>query len=131
MIPRRWLILVALGSGLLAGGTFYLATQQGGVVVAARDVDIPHPLTADDVEIRSMSAALIPDDAARRIEDVIGLVPRSTLLRGQLIFTRSLGEGRPSSLRPHAPVNGHGGAHAAWLPARRPAASRRASPRWR
>ena len=92
MIPRRWLIAVAVASGLLAGVTFFLATQHVEVVVAARDIDVLRPLTADDLETRSLSLDLVPDDVARRLEDVIGLVPRAPIQRGQMIFTRSLGE---------------------------------------
>ena len=92
MIPRRWLIAVAVASGLVAGATFFLATQRVDIVVAAHDIDVLRPLTAEDLETRSLSLDLVPEDVARRVEDVIGLVPRSPIQRGQMIFTRSLGE---------------------------------------
>ena len=92
MIPRRWLLGVAIGCGLLSGGVFYLATARADVVVAVRDMDVPRALTADDVAVRSLSLDLVPDDAARRTEDVVGLVPRGPLLRGQLVLTRALAE---------------------------------------
>ena len=92
MIPRRWLLVVAIGCGLASGAVFYLATARAEVVVATRDIEVPRALTADDVEVRSLSLDLVPEDAARRAEDVIGLVPRSPLLRGQLVLTRALAE---------------------------------------
>lgn len=92
MIPRRWLLAVAIACGLVSGTVFYLATARADVVVVARDVDVLRALTADDVEMRSVSLDLVPDDAARRTEDVVGLVPRAPLLRGQLVLTRALAE---------------------------------------
>ena len=92
MIARRWLVVIAIVCGAIAGGTFFMATQRGDVVVVARDIDVPRALVADDLEVRSLSADLIPDDAARRIEDVVGLVPRAPLQRGQLIFGRAVSD---------------------------------------
>ena len=92
MIPRRWLLAVAVACGLVSAVVFYLATARADVVVAARDLDVPRALGADDVELRSLSLDLVPQDAARRTEDVIGLVPRAPLLRGQLVLTRALAE---------------------------------------
>ena len=92
MIPRRWLLAVAIACGLVSAVVFYLATARAEVVVAARDLDAPRALTADDVEVRSLSLDVVPEDAARRTEDVVGLVPRTPLLRGQLVLTRALAE---------------------------------------
>lgn len=92
MIPRRWLIVIAAASGLVAGVVFYVATARAEVVVAARDIEVPRALTAEDLEVRSLSLDAVPEDAARRTEDAIGLVPRAPLMRGQLVLTRGLGE---------------------------------------
>ena len=92
MIPRRWLLAVALASGVVAGGTFFVATAHADVVVMARDIDAPRPLVADDLEVRSVSLDVVSDDAIRRPEDAIGLVPRAPLLRGQLVLTRALAD---------------------------------------
>ncbi|HZP97323.1 MAG TPA: Flp pilus assembly protein CpaB [Candidatus Limnocylindria bacterium] len=92
MIARRWLVLVAVVAGLLAGGVYEAAMQREDVVVAARDIDAPRPLTADDLEVRSVSAGLAPQDAAHRLEDLVGLVPRAPLTKGQLILTRSVSD---------------------------------------
>lgn len=92
MIPRRWLLAAAIASGLVAAGTFYVATAHADVVVAARDIDAPRPLVAEDLEVRSVSLDLVTDDVLRRTEDAIGLVPRAPLLRGQLLLTRALAD---------------------------------------
>ena len=92
MIPRRWLFALAIAAGFLAAGLYYAATQRADVVIVARDIDVPRAITREDVELRSLSAELVPSDAAQRIEDVIGLVPRAPLLRGQLVLTRALAE---------------------------------------
>lgn len=90
MISRRWLFALAIAAGCLAAVLYYAATQKADVVVVARDIDVPRAITREDVEVRTVSAELAPADAASRIEDVIGLVPRAPLLRGQLVLNRSL-----------------------------------------
>ncbi len=92
MIPRRWLIALAVASGLIAGAVYEIAMQREDVIVAARDIDVRRPLAAEDVEVRSLSAGLAPPDAARRPEDVVGMLPRAPLLRGQIVLTRSVSE---------------------------------------
>lgn len=66
--------------------------QREDVVVVARDVDVPRPLTASDVEVRSVSVGLVPDDVVRRPEDVVGLIPRAPLLRGQIVVARAVSD---------------------------------------
>ncbi len=88
--PRRSLIALAIASGSLSAALYLSATQRSDVVVMARDVDEPRPLTAGDVEIRAIAAELAPPDVLRRIEDVLGLTPRAPLLRGQLVLERAV-----------------------------------------
>lgn len=90
MIARHWLIALAVAAGCLASGLYLFATQRADVVVVSRDVELPRPLTRDDLEVRTVSAELAPPEAAQRIEDVIGLVPRMPLIRGQIILRRAL-----------------------------------------
>ncbi len=90
MIPRRWLVALAVASGLVAGVVYEMALQREDVVVAARDVDVSRPLTPEDLEVRSVSAGLAPDGAARRADAVVGLLPRAPLLRGQIVLMRSV-----------------------------------------
>lgn len=90
MMARRWLLALALASGLVAGGIYHLATARAEIVVAARDMTVPRPLGAEDVELRSVTLDLVPAAAARRVEDVLGLIPRAPLFRGQLVLSNAL-----------------------------------------
>ncbi len=90
MMARRWLVALALASGLLAGGIYHLATARTEIVVVARDIAVPRPLAWDDVELRSVTLDLVPATASRRIEDVLGLIPRAPLFRGQLVLSSAL-----------------------------------------
>lgn len=90
MIDRRWLVALAIVAGLLAGGIYHAAVARTEIVVAARDIAVPRPLTREDLELRSVTIDLAPESAARRIEDVLGLVPRVPLFRGQLILSHAV-----------------------------------------
>jgi len=90
VIARHWLVALAVAAGCLASGLYLFATQRADVVVVSRDVEVPRPLTRDDLEIRTVPAELAPPEAAQRIEDVVGLVPRMPLVRGQIILSRAL-----------------------------------------
>ena len=107
MIPRRALVVLAIASGLVAGAVYEYANRREDVVVAARDIDAPRVLTAEDLETRSVSAGLAPADALRRPEDVVGLVPRAPLLRGQLVLRRGVSEGLPDFSSGLAIPRGH------------------------
>ncbi len=89
-MTRRWSLALALVAGIVASGLYLAATQRADVVVMSRDVDVPRPLTRDDLEVRAVSAELAPPEAAQRIDDVVGLVPRAPLMRGQLVLTRAV-----------------------------------------
>jgi Flp pilus assembly protein CpaB len=90
--PRKLLFAFALLAGCVSAAFYYVAAQRADVVVLARDIDDPRPITRDDVDVRTLSADLVPSDAAQRIEDVLGLVPRAPLFRGQLVMKRALAE---------------------------------------
>ena len=92
MIPRRWLVALAVASGLVSGVIYEVSMQREDVVVVVRDVDVPRPLVESDVEVRSVSVGLVPDDAVRRREDVVGLIPRAPLLRGQIVVARAVSD---------------------------------------
>ncbi len=95
MIARRWSLALAIAAGCLASVLYLAATQRADVVVVSRDIDVPRPLTRDDLEVRPVSAELAPPDAVQRIDDVVGLVPRAPLLRGQLVLTRAVASELP------------------------------------
>jgi len=90
VIARRWLITLALLAGCVAGAVYWAADQRRDIVVAARDIELPRALTRDDVEVRAVPAQLAADGVATAIDDVIGLVPRSPLMRGQIVFARGI-----------------------------------------
>ena len=87
---RRSLLALAAVAGLMAGALYFAATRQTDVVVLARDVTDPRPLTADDMLIRAVASELAPDGALSEIDDAIGLTPRAPLLRGQILFASAL-----------------------------------------
>ena len=91
-VPRRVFFALAILAGGLSGALYFSATQRVDVVVMARDMDVPRPITAEDVELRALGADLAPDDTIRSLSDVIGLVPRTPMLRGQLVLARSLAD---------------------------------------
>ena len=90
MIARRWLIALAVAAGFVAGGIYYASDQRRDVVIASHDIEVPRALTRDDLEVRSIPAQLAADGVATVIDEVIGLVPRSPLMRGQIVFARGV-----------------------------------------
>lgn len=90
IVPRRVFLALAIAAGALAGALYYSGTQRAEIVVIARDIDVPRALGADDVELRALSADLVPADAVRSLAGAVGLVPRTPMLRGQLVLARSL-----------------------------------------
>lgn len=90
MIARRWLLVIALVAGAIAGTTYLLADQRADVVVAGRDIAVPRALTRDDLVVHSVPADLVPEDAVRSVEAAVGLVPRAPLVRGQLVLGRGV-----------------------------------------
>ncbi len=92
MIGRRLLLVLALGSGLLAGALYLAGTQRGSVVVAARDIDSLRPLVTDDLTTRAFPLEAVPEGAIDDARLAIGRVPRAALQRGQLILTTGLTE---------------------------------------
>lgn len=90
IVPRRVFLALAIAAGALAGALYYSGTQRAEIVVIARDIDVPRPLGADDVELRALSTDLVPADAVRSLAEAVGLVPRTPMLRGQLVLARSL-----------------------------------------
>ena len=89
-VPRQVFFVLAILAGVLSGALYLASTQRVDIVVMARDVDVPRELGAEDVEMRAVAADLVPDDAIRSLTDVVGLVPRTPMLRGQIVLARSV-----------------------------------------
>lgn len=91
-VPRRVFFVLAIVAGALAGALYLSGTQRVDVVVMSRDVDVPRALAAEDVEMRGIAAELAPDEAIRNLTDVLGRVPRTPMLRGQIVLARSVAD---------------------------------------
>ena len=89
-LPRRALVALAIAAGSLSAALYFTATQRADVVVMARDVDEPRPLTSGDLEVRTIAAELAPQGVLRSVDDAIGLTPRAPMLRGQLVLERAI-----------------------------------------
>lgn len=92
MIARRSLLVVALIAGSIAGALYYLGVQRVPVVVAAQDVQATRPLTALDVEVRSLPPDALPPGALASVDDVIGRVPVAPMWQGQPFVARALAD---------------------------------------
>lgn len=103
MIARRWLVVLALVAGCLAGATYLAADRRAEVVLARQDIAVPRPLTREDLEVRTVAADLVPDDAVRSVDAAIGSVPRAPLMRGQLVLGRAIAQDT-SELRSGLPL---------------------------
>jgi pilus assembly protein CpaB len=90
LIARKSLLVLALVAGLIAGALYFVGAQRVPMVVAAQDMAVIRPLTAQDVEVRSVPPDVLPTGAISSIEDVIGHVPATPLWRGQPLLTQAL-----------------------------------------
>jgi Flp pilus assembly protein CpaB len=62
------------------------------MVVASRDVAVIRPLTAQDLEVRSVPPDALPSGAISSVDDVIGRVPIAPLWQGQPLVAHALGD---------------------------------------
>jgi Flp pilus assembly protein CpaB len=88
LIARRSLLAIALIAGSIAGALYFMGAQRVPVVVAALDLEATRPLTALDVEVRSLPPDALPPGAITSVEDVIGRVPVAPLWQGQPFVPR-------------------------------------------
>jgi pilus assembly protein CpaB len=84
--------VLALVAGCVAGVLYYLGAQRVPTVVAARDIPVIRPLTAQDLEVRSVPPDALPAGAVSDIDDVIGRVPIAPLWQGQPLVTQALAD---------------------------------------
>ena len=90
MIGQRALIGLAVAAGLLAGVLYYAGAQRVGVVVAARDLDATHALTAEDLGTTSLPPDAVPSGTLTDVAGALGRIPRAPLWRGQLVMAGAL-----------------------------------------
>lgn len=62
------------------------------MLVAAQDIPLIRPLTASDVEVRSLPPDALPPGAIANLDDVIGRVPRAPVWRGQPFVLQGLSD---------------------------------------
>ncbi|MEW5991652.1 MAG: RcpC/CpaB family pilus assembly protein [Chloroflexota bacterium] len=86
-------LLAALGASALV----FVAQPRNGVVRASTDIPVLTPITADMVQLVSVSPADAPANAARRVDDVVGKYASAPILAGQDVDVRVL-ETNPGQL---------------------------------
>ena len=92
MISQRVLIGIAIAAGLLAGVLYYVGAQRSSVVVAARDLDATHALSADDLALAALPGDAVPAGALTDVASAVGHVPRAPLWKGQILLQAALAE---------------------------------------
>jgi Flp pilus assembly protein CpaB len=92
LIARRWLLVLALVAGLTAGALYFIGAQRIAMVVASRDVAVIRPLTAQDLEVRSVPPDALPAGAISSVDEVIGRVPSTPLWQGQPLVAHALAD---------------------------------------
>jgi pilus assembly protein CpaB len=92
LIARRSLLVLAVIAGCVAGALYYVGAQRVPTVVAARDIPVIRPLTAQDVEVRSVPPDALPTGALSHVDQVIGRVPIAPLWRGQPLVEQALAD---------------------------------------
>jgi pilus assembly protein CpaB len=98
MRARRGVYLaVFLVAALGASALVYFAQPRNGIVRATVDIPVLTPITAEMVQVVSVSPADAPANAARRVDDVIGKYASVPILAGQDVDTRIL-ESNPGQL---------------------------------
>lgn len=88
---------IFLGAAISATALVYVAQPRNGIVRATADIPVLTPITADMVQIVSVSPADAPANAAGRIDDVVGKYASVPVLAGQDVDVRIL-ESNPGQL---------------------------------
>jgi Flp pilus assembly protein CpaB len=83
-------VAIFVVASLVAAGVYYLAQPRAEVVRARDDIAVLTPITADMVELVSVSPGDRSGDAMTSIDDVIGQYAAMPILAGQLVDRRAL-----------------------------------------
>ena len=99
-----WMI-AGLVMAVLAGGVAFTMLSQAAttpqqstgdtspqveVVVAARTVAVRSPLTVDDIALKNVPAAAVPEGAVTELEAALGKVTTADLYAGEIVVTQRL-----------------------------------------
>ena len=90
MIARRSLLVLAIVAGGVAGALYYIGAQRVSMIVAAQDVAAIRPLSAEDLEVRSVPPDALPAGAISSADEAIGRVPIAPLWQGQPLVSHAL-----------------------------------------
>jgi Flp pilus assembly protein CpaB len=88
---------IFLAAAISATALVYVSQPRNGIVRATADIPVLTPITADMVQIVSVSPADAPANAARRLDDVVGKYASVPVLAGQDVDLRVL-ESNPGQL---------------------------------
>jgi Flp pilus assembly protein CpaB len=87
---QRVLIGLAILAGLVSGSVYYLGAQRMSVVVAAQDLAPGRPISAEDVEIRSLPPDALPPGVLAERSEAVGRYPKAPVWRGQLVLADAI-----------------------------------------
>jgi pilus assembly protein CpaB len=92
LIARKSLLILAVVAGVVAGALYFVGARRVDLVVAAHDVAVIRPLTAQDLEVRSVPPDALPTGALSSVDDVIGRFPLTPLWQGQALIIHALAD---------------------------------------
>ena len=83
-------VAIFVAARLVAAGVYYVAQPRAEAVRARDDIAVLTPITADMVEVVSVSPGGASTDAAQSIDDVVGQFAAMPILAGQLVDRRAV-----------------------------------------
>ena len=83
-------VAIFVVASLVAAGVYYVAQPRAEAVRARDDIAVLTPITADMVEVVSVSPGDASADAAQSIDDVVGQFAAMPILAGQLVDRRAV-----------------------------------------
>jgi len=89
---KKILPIILAGVAFLAVWLFLSPEPKGMAVVAATNVSVGHILESSDIEVRSIPEDMIPEDAIRNINDIIGKTLIIDRAAGDIIRASQVGE---------------------------------------
>lgn len=103
LIRRTIAAALLIAAGILLAGS--LVSTDPRVVVFSRDIPAGTEITAQDLELRRIPAALVPDQVIRTPEEVLGRITASSITAGEWVTApRFVGTELVSSLTTNDPA---------------------------
>ncbi len=97
---KKILPIIFAAIAFLAVWFFLSPDPQAVAAVAAVDMNVGHIIEASDIEMRSLPEDILPDDAIRNINDVVGLTLIIDRAQGDIVRMSQVGE-EAISLQPN------------------------------